>query len=288
MTNLAIGTVQFGLEYGIANKTGKINISEGKKIINSLVENGILTLDTAIGYGESENILGEIGVDEFEVITKIPSVKDEVNIEEKIEGYIKQSLTKLRVDSLYSVLMHSSDDLFTVNGKLAYNHLIKMKNRNLIEKVGVSIYDPNDLKKIISNYDVDIVQGPLNVFDQRLLTSGLLDELRNNSIEFHARSAFLQGLLLMNKNERHSYFERWNDEFLKFENWCKKNKLTVLEACIAFLNSTKRVDKIVVGVDSYEQLSEILKIRDKLVNELPFELQQTDQALINPAQWKVK
>ena len=157
----------------------------------------------------------------------------------------------------------------------------------MFEKIGVSIYNFDELATIVDRYEIDLIQAPFNCFDQRLLQQGLLDILQDKGIEVHIRSVFLQGLLLMPKNIRPAYFDRWQPLWDNWENWRANYGIDPIEACLGLPLSTLGIDRTLIGVDSLPQLSEILaRLNDKPPG-LYDRLKSNDIELINPSIWKI-
>lgn len=285
---LALGTVQFGMDYGIANNGGQTNPKMARKILEFANQHHIDTLDTAAAYGNSEQILGLNDLDQFRVISKIPpSTNLHINPSDWVEKCLKASLKNLKVSSLSGLLLHRPLELLQANGKCLYNALVDAKKQGVTEKIGISIYSPSDLDSL-KGFDFDIVQAPMNLLDRRLINSGWLNRLKQGGTEIHIRSAFLQGLLLMPPAERPPYFAPWSDLLTEYDCWLQQQRLMPLQACLGYLNSIPEIDKIVVGVDTTEQLKEIVKSVD--FNQglsAPDSLQSDDQNLINPAQWSL-
>ena len=192
---LAIGTAQLGFNYGLLKK--KINLKEIKKIKNFLFKSNINIIDTAINYGDSEKIIGNSSLNKLKIITKIriPILKKK-KLEVWFSEEIQSSLKKLKINHIYGLLVHDYRDLFGDRGKRFLELLIDLKKKKIVKKIGISIYDPNELDVIQRIFKPDIVQAPFNVFDQRLKNSGWLDKLKKSNIKIYARSCFLQGLLL--------------------------------------------------------------------------------------------
>lgn len=284
---LALGTVQFGMPYGIANKTGQTSLKEASSILSHASQLGINTLDTAIGYGESETILGSIGVNSWNVISKLPSYENqEKNVEEWIRSSLESSTQRLKVDKLYGILLHQATDLLKPFGKELFNTLISLKEDNKVEKIGVSIYNSSDLEWLCSSFDLDIIQAPFSVFDQELKEGNYLKILKSRGTEVHVRSIFLQGLLLMEPDKRPTIFSRWNDHFSHWDNFIKESALTRLEACLSFAFSHSEIDRIVVGVDSLMQLKEIITSLDNITPlSFPDNLCCKDTMLTKPLHW---
>jgi aryl-alcohol dehydrogenase-like predicted oxidoreductase len=244
-------------------------------------------LDTAIAYGDSESVLGRVGVDKWSVVTKLPAVPIGcANVAEWINVQIESSMKRLRVSQLYGVLLHSPNQLLDSMGAHLYEVLQSLKLQNLTKKIGVSVYGVNELDVLTRVYDFDLIQAPLNIFDRRLVESGWARRLRRSGVELHTRSAFLQGLLLMPPNRRPEKFKRWADTWERWDAWLAELNLTPMQACVSYLNSIPEVDKFIVGVDSVDQLQEVLSVVEGSLNVLPgFSVLQDDK-LLNPAMWK--
>ena len=287
-SKLALGTVQFGLNYGISNTNGLVNKNQAKLILSQAFKSNINTLDTAAVYGESESILGEIGIDDFNVLTKLPPVpENQADIRKWAIDNISSSMEKLNISSLYALLLHNSVDILGERGKVLNEVLLECKYKGSIEKIGASIYDTEELDDIEnSDIEFDIIQAPFNVFDRRLELSGWLSRLGNSDTEVHIRSVFLQGLLLLSSEARPKYFNKWERHFNLWDDWLEDNDISSLEACLNFVKSYSNVDKIIVGVTNVKQLSEIISIFEDNDNKItPESLISNDQLLINPTNW---
>ena len=289
ISRIAIGTAQYGMNYGIANKTGKISDLEMNRILNKAKDNNILTIDTAKSYGDCEQKLGKQVVDEFKVITKVSNLtQPRKNTNDFVLEELKDSLGKLNLNNLDTLLLHRSKDLLDYKKNEIYESLILCKEAGLINKIGISADNVSDVESIINIFDIDVVQFPLNIFNRELIESGLLKVLKNKGIEVHARSIFLQGLLLMEKKELNPYFNNWSSLFEDWEKWNEKNHLTKLEACLKYVVMFKEIDKYIVGIDSLQHLQEIIKIlNSKNFKKVPIALSSKEQALINPSKWKL-
>jgi len=257
---LCLGTAQFGLKYGISNKTGKVEYKEVKKIIDFCNDQGIFTIDTAQAYGESEKILGHFDLTNFKIITKIKHL-------DKLEN----SLDNLKLSSLYGVLLHNEDEI-TDN----WSRLVHYKSQGLVEKIGVSVYSPDKLLDITNNYTIDIVQLPLNVLDQRFIA--LLANLKAKNIEIYARSIFLQGLLLMDYSQIPDYF----NPIKPVLNRIPYDKLGF---SLNFVKNIDEIDRIVIGVTSKQELEEInIAFNKKTFDYSDFCID--DENMINPSLWR--
>ena len=283
---IALGTVQFGVSYGVGNKRGQVKKNDVKKILNYVEKNGIYTLDTAISYGSSEKVLGEIGVDNFNVITKLPEIPNNCkNLESWVNENVNSSLNRLRVESVYGLLLHRPNQLLNPCFEGLWNILQDLKKNKVIKKIGFSIYDPSELKELFGFFKPDLIQAPYNVFDRRLKASGWLKQLHANGVEIHIRSVFLQGLLLMNKKERPNKFNKWIKLWNEWEDWLRLNETSPIEAAMSFVLSEDRISKVIIGVDSLNQIEEIIAVVKNNKSSYPKNFSIKDNRLINPSQW---
>lgn len=284
---IALGTAQFGLDYGIANCSGQVSTAEAKKIICYAKSEGVITLDTAVAYGNSEEVLGNIGVADFDVITKLPEVPSNCeSVEDWINQSVKKSLDNLKVGKLKGLLLHRPAQLLDKQGAEIFKGLMSVKEKGLVERVGVSVYSPYELENYIPNFAIDIVQIPFNIIDRRLFTSGWLDKLNEYSIEVHVRSVLMQGLLVLPPKQRSDYFECWSELWCRYDEWLSDSGLTPLEACLRFISSFSQLDRIVLGVESLTQLQEINDIFKMPPIQAPDNLSSNDERLLNPGMWK--
>lgn len=283
---LAIGTVQFGIPYGIANARGQVTREEAAEILARAWAAGVDTLQTAVAYGESEARLGEIGVGQWNVVSKLPALpRDGRDAAAWVIEQVRGSLTRLGLERIDSLMLHRGADLLEEQGPALYASLERLKSAGSVGKIGVSIYSPTELDSLIPRFPMDLVQAPFNVMDRRLESSGWLDRLGSEGIEVHARSAFLQGLLLMSAEDRPPYFARWERELGAWDTWLLDSGVPAVEASLGFVMSFPGIDRVVVGVDSLSQLEELLQSCDAPFPEPPAALDVSDEALVNPALW---
>tara|TARA_B100000579_G_scaffold217628_1_gene178002 strand:+ start:282 stop:1148 length:867 start_codon:yes stop_codon:yes gene_type:complete len=284
--NLAIGTAQFGLDYGISNFSGKVKLDEVKKIIRFAKISGIDTIDTARDYGDSEESIGKCDISSFKVVTKIGTLKGhENNVYDWSEQEVKSSLEKLGIEKMYGILLHRPLELLSKNGDELFKSISKIKRDRLVEKIGISVYSINELMNIVDKFDIDIVQLPINIINQEILNSGFLKVLKSKNIEIHARSCFLQGLLLMDYNEIPLKFKKWSNIFLDWHRWLEENNINAVQGCLSFINSIDDIDKVIVGIQNETQLKELVNYsNNKDIKNFP-DLFCKDTDLIDPSNW---
>jgi aryl-alcohol dehydrogenase-like predicted oxidoreductase len=283
---LSLGTVQFGLDYGVANHQGQIPDNEAQSILTEARTNGMDMLDTAIAYGDSEQRLGELGIENWKVVSKLSDIPDGCNdIFKWVEDSVNESLHRLNIKCLYGLLLHRPQQLLEKNGVKLFNALQKIKKSGLVQKIGISIYDPIELDELCNSFQLDIVQAPFNLLDRRLIDSGWMSRLNKKKIELHVRSVFLQGLLLMKSNERPQKFSRWDKLWSEWEQWLQQIGLTPLQACLRYTLSFEDIKNVIVGVDNEIQLKEIIEAVKGPIPQLPTVFKTDDLRLLNPACW---
>jgi aryl-alcohol dehydrogenase-like predicted oxidoreductase len=208
--------------------------------------------------------------------------KDEKNL---LLSDFNNSLEILNLRKIYGVLVHNSIDLFKPGSEEIYDGLLWLKKNGFVDKIGVSVYTNDQLKRIIDNYDIDMVQLPFNIFDKRLLHSGMLNLLNKKNIEVHVRSVFLQGLLLIPAKKLPVKFNQWKSLWVFWNEWLKDNNLTALEASVRYALSKNEISKVIVGVHSKKHLHEIVLASSGHLPDIPNNLYTNDINLLNPSNW---
>jgi aryl-alcohol dehydrogenase-like predicted oxidoreductase len=281
---LVIGSAQLGMNYGLFHNR-KINHKEFKKIEKIILKSKINFIDTAISYGDSENIIGSSKLKNLHIITKIklPSKKN-IQVRDWTLKEISKSLYKLKIKKIYGVLIHDYKDLLGKFGKDYLLSLQELKKKKIIKKIGISIYDSHEIQKIWKFWKPDLIQVPFNPLDNRILDSGWVDVFRKFKVKIFARSVFLQGLLI---NEDNSFIVNKNYLILlnKFKNWCYKNNISLLQACIHFVKQFKKIDYLVVGFNNYNQLKEIIDVFKNKQIIIPRNFSTNKKNLIDPRKW---
>lgn len=281
---LALGSAQFGLDYGVTNSSGRVSFREMSEIVGDARAHGIDTIDTARAYGSSEESLGRVGVSDFKLITKLPRVPESCR---DVKGWIfcevQDSLSKLGVTSLYGLLLHSPADLLSESGAVLSATLQLLQEQGVTEKIGVSVYSESELQNFADVMPLELVQLPLNIIDARV-DHELLSRLMSSGTEIHARSVFLQGLLLAKPQDIDSRFDPWRGVFTAFSTWCSEQGIAPLQACIAYVAHLDYVEKVVVGVENTSQLSEIAE-QGAPLPPVPNQLKCRDEKLLNPVNW---
>jgi aryl-alcohol dehydrogenase-like predicted oxidoreductase len=285
INKVGIGTVQFGMDYGINNKVGKVRKEEVYELLNYALENNIDTIDTAIGYGESENVIGGYGdLNKFNVVSKIP----ECEISE-IDEYVKLSLDNLKMKSIYAYMFHSFET-FKRNEDVL-EKLREHKNNGSIKKIGFSLYYTGDIEYLFDkDIKFDLIQVPFSIFDRRF--EKYFEELKKRNVEIHTRSVYLQGLVFMNMNEINNYFEGFKVKLIELNEISKSLQLLKQEIALNFSLLNENVNKVIVGFDSEKQIRgtvESIKKFDMVKqNYDKFEvLKEDDEKYLLPFNWRL-
>lgn len=283
---LALGTVQFGLDYGISNTQGIVPEQEVKRILDVAHDAGIRLLDTGCVYGNSEELLGKLlsaGSYQFSVVDKVPDIE---SYHLSVSEVVLQSIEKLKVDKLKGILLHNAADL----NDQTFKELESLKSQGLVDKIGISVYYPSQTFDLCDRYDIDLVQCPLNLFDQRFVETECISHLKSKNVEVHARSLFLQGLLLMPRGKLPKYFAPYYDLFDRLKGHCRGHDIDLQTAALTIAHQQQEVDQFVIGVCSAEQLQQVVEAYNKAA-KVKFEIadfSSHEEALISPFLWPQK
>jgi aryl-alcohol dehydrogenase-like predicted oxidoreductase len=291
---LILGTVQFGIPYGVSNNYGKTNKSEVASILSYALNHNINMIDVAASYGEAEQILGHemLGVTKkWKIITKTPHFKNEsIGIKEvnQLISSFQRSRERLGQDVLYGLLIHACDDLFLPGGRRLLQAINNLKEQGVVNKIGVSLYDSTQIDRILNEFKVDLIQLPVNILDQRLFSSGHFKKLKDFNVEIHARSIFLQGLLLMPLNRIPRWFNPISGILKALHEEANRRDMNVLQLALGFVQSIDEIDHIIVGVNTLDQLMEIKSAESTQVNPYEFsKFSVSDPIFVNPSNWKI-
>ena len=277
---LVIGSANFTQKYG-ADQI-KLNYKEKKKILNLAKKNDICEIDTAKAYLKNKDIF--LNIDKkFKFSTKIMPDSKWMSLEfcqKKLEDHFKN----LNTNKIETLLFHDFKILFTKAGVNIFKNLEVLKKKKYFKKIGLSIYDTNCLHYINSNYNFDVVQCPYNILDKRILTTGWHDKLKNQGIEIHIRSIFLQGLLVNKSVYKKNYFKKWQKLFFNWFKNLENNNISPIDYCLSDLLNYD-FNKIIIGINDSKNLKEIINFKtigkNKMIN---FNI--SDTKLIDPRNWK--
>ena len=282
MSKLALGTVQFGINYGINNSIGVPDDKEVTSILDYAYKNGINTIDTAIAYGNSEERLGKLSENNFQIISKFSGIYNFSDLENEL----LKSLSNLRRDKIYGFIFHNAIDL--INNPKMWSYLEKLKSLKKIKKIGFSIYNEKELNEILNlGFIPDLVQLPYSILDRRLEDS--LVKLNNLDVEIHVRSVFLQGLYFKDLNNLPETLLPLRPYLRKLHEICNSFNISISSLALNFVKQNKNIDKIVIGSDSVCQLNEnISAMRYNLDSDIIksiHEINVVEKELLNPINW---
>ncbi|MFZ1076513.1 MAG: aldo/keto reductase [Nitrosotalea sp.] len=297
-----MGTVQIGVRYGIANKSGKPNFQSAQNILQSSVLMGINAFDTAATYGNSEEIIGsflkKISLEEYPIIiTKIPKIQAKnvsfENIYQQVKSSVVSSATRLNLDQIPICLLHEAGDMISYDG-LVTKSLVKLKEEGFVKMIGASIYSPTEAKKFLEIDEFEVIQIPINIFDTRLLKQGILDEFNQRKTIVFARSIFLQGLIFLKLEKLPSFLASARIPLEQFYDLSSDLGMNPAQLALTFVRDTPGITSMVLGVETVNQLNENVKLIDsphlsdgvrcKIIDMFC----DTPEEIVNPSKWNIK
>jgi aryl-alcohol dehydrogenase-like predicted oxidoreductase len=297
LSRLALGTAQFGLDYGITNRNGEVSEQDTAAILDRAHAKGVRLLDTAPAYGHSEETIGKLDPDgRFAVVTKtMPIATGGAEILERdiddIEREFEAGLGRLRRSSVEGLLVHHGRQIAAPGGEGIARKLEDIRDSGRARKIGVSVYSGAEIDHILERFTPDIIQLPTNVADQRLHVSGHLAQLTTKGIEIHARSLFLQGTLLCSARHLPHFFEVARDDFERIEDIAKRNQISKMQLCLGFAAQQTELDRLIVGATSVAEFDEIAAAAEsaaEIANSLDCEITKlsfSHHAILDPSGW---
>ena len=288
MNKLALGGVQFGLDYGINNPQGKVPKNDVFDILALAKKSGIDLIDTADTYGDSETVIGEYlssRPDSFKIVTKTRA-----SGQDDVADHFRSSIKALRAKSLYGYLIHDFK-AFKETPEI-WVEMKKLKDDKLVKKIGFSLYFPHEIDFLFdNNIAPGILQFPYSIFDQRF--SPYLKDLKDKGIEIHVRSVFLQGLLLMDPAQLPVGLKAVKEKLQYLNLFSKEKSVPLSSVCLNFAVLNPDIDRVVIGVNSCKELNEGLgsgTYADKCREMMPIlsGLGESNEDIILPTNWKEK
>ena len=284
INKFVIGLAQSDPKYGL-NKNNKFD-----EVFDQLKNYNLNFFDTAESYKNSHHFISRVK-DKYnaKIISKI-SFEDlnDKNLKKKVNEKIKNILVKNSIKKIYAILIHDPVlPLYQKKWEIIHKELKKFKKKGFSNKIGISVYNRYELDNVLKIFTPDIVQFPLNVFDQSFNDKSYLKSLKQKKIELHARSIFLQGTLLKNMNN-HKYFKKWKNYFSNWESFLRVNKLNKLDGCLKFILQNKLIDKIVIGLGQKSHLSSLIEELKKIDIKKKYDfssIEINDSLLKDPRFW---
>jgi len=291
---LGLGTVQFGLDYGVTNRQGRVPVGEVERIIEQAAAAGVRIIDTAAVYGMSESILGSVlpNTHAFDLITKTPqfNVAEITGLHaEQLHDAFRQSLEHLRQPHVYGLMLHRVADLFTPGGVQLWDAMVSLRQAGLVQKIGASVYSGEEIDRLLEYEGVDLVQLPLSWLDQRLAKSGHLARLHAAGVEVHVRSAFLQGILLQRPEDLPAFFTPLCPHLQACHERFANTGLSAVAAALAYPSSHPEVAAVVCGVTSLNEWRALVAGAAARVPSFDWQACALEEpAWLNPALWRIQ
>ena len=287
---LVLGSAQFGMNYGVTNQK-IIPFSDVKKIIELSRDMGLKKIDSALNYKNSSLVLGKCGVKDFHVYTKTLSIDWKIALDNNIkllEKSLSESIKLLKINFFSGLYIHNPNDIFNNNFEEYYNRLQSFKKKGIVKKIGFSLYKYDEFEYILKkNFYFDIVQIPVNIFDNTFVNKKFEKICNERNIEVFARSIFLQGILLNNPKEINPYFLEWKEALNQYWDFLKINNIKPIDQCIAEVKNIKFISNIIVGCNSFSQFKEILSsYKTNSYKNFTYNKELPDEFL-KPNKWKI-
>ncbi len=266
MSKLCLGTVQLGMKYGVKNELGRQPTEEESfAVLRAAKEGGVEFLDTASVYGEAETLLGHFGVRQagFHVISKLCPWGKQNNDKDAVVLEVEASLQRLKIKQLYGYMLHRAEDMN--RGSVAQG-MVTAKERGLVKHIGVSVYEPEEALRVVWSGVWDMIQIPYNVLDQRLDETDFFALAKEKHVKVFARSAFLQGLLLMEPEQLPPHLQKARPYIEKFRQIVAKKHYTPEEGAMLYSYCHPGIDYVVFGVDTEEQFIKDIEICNKAMS----------------------
>jgi len=299
VSKLTLGTAQLGMDYGISNVLGKPSIDTALAILQAAYDFGINSFDTAPVYCESEKILGNFyeGLEKKNLIitSKLPNFpfkqkKSQAFYQKFVLQSIMDSLKHLRLEKIPIYLLHNAKNLTSHNGAI-FEALKLAKREGLIDHLGVSVYEPSEVLEALHHKEIKVIQGPLNIFDQRFIKTGLLKLINEKKIVFFARSVFLQGLFFIRPEKLPAKLKSAKSHLEKLKFISKQEKINIEHLALNFVKQQAGVSSIIIGVESPSQLKKNLisfseqSISRRVINEIHHTFKNIPNEIIDPRKW---
>ncbi|MDP2685129.1 MAG: aldo/keto reductase [bacterium] len=283
---LVIGSANFGLNYGFKNSNGKLSQELVYELLDCAWLNSIDTIDTAMGYGDSESVIGKYllkNADKhFKIITKINKI-------DKPFDRLNESLKNLNLSGVDYFLIHNFN-YFEKYPELI-DHLVRFKKEGKCNKIGISLYYPEELEFLLKNkVPIDAIQIAYSIFDQRF--KYLFQTLKDMGIEIHVRSVFLQGLFFAKTSDLNNHFNKVKSKIDQVQQISADSGISIASLCLNFAYNNAFIDKIIIGVDNMENLKNNIKVLEDKESVKPFieslkNLSETDVNILFPHFWKL-
>lgn len=294
---LCLGTVQFGMDYGIRAQK-KPSLEDAVSWIDYATHNGIEAIDTARAYGTAEEVVGDflkrksVSREKLFISTKLkPNLLDDVervDYERIVEEQIKSQLDTLHTDYVDAYVYHSARYAFD-DAKL--EAMSRVVEKGLARKCGVSVYEPEEADSCFNSPFVDFIQAPYSVFDHRMKQSGMLDRGISANCEIHTRSAFIQGLIVMEEDQVPGFLNDAKPIVRRISTLCNEEGISRVQLALQYVKREKSVSHLVFGVDSLEQLKEDIRffyddLPTDLLERIGKEFDDVKADIVMPSLWK--
>ena len=301
ISKLTLGTAQLGLNYGIANTNGKPDYQESNEILKAAADHDVNCFDSAPSYGDSELIIGSFlshysGFSKPPIIvTKLPAITlngeaTSNKAHNLVREHVLKSIKRLRIKTIPVYLLHRASDMNAYNGPIIES-LLRLKDEGLIGVLGVSVYTPEEVERALELETIEAIQVPINIFDHRLIQTGLLDQLKEKNFIVFARSIFLQGLFFLDARNLPPGLALAHGPLRRLEELSHHKEISIAELALTFVRDLPGITSLVIGAETPNQVLEDIDLMkspplsSELREEMMSAFSNQPPELINPSLW---
>lgn len=283
---LGLGTAQFGLDYGVSNRRGRVGEDEVRAVLDTAACSRMTLVDTAAAYGDAERVLGRSWPfpSPFQVVTKTLRLSEGLD---RLEARARRSLERLGLARGYALLLHSAEDLLGPDGRALWARLERLKGEGLYQKIGFSAYASDEPAMLARRFNPDVVQVPCSLLDQTLVRDGSLERMAEQGVEIHLRSIFLQGLLFLPRDGLPPGLAHAGPRLSRIRRMLAEAGVDPMQAALAFALDRPEAAAAIVGVTSAAELRAILAASHAPAPALDWsELALDDAVALDPRRWR--
>lgn len=298
LSQMMLGTVQFGMPYGIANQIGQPEYRDIVAIVDAAVTGGVNCFDTAAAYGQSEELLGralkDLGIGHnVVVVTKVRPLTTEELADPRLAGAairasVELSLQRLQLDCLPIVLFHRECDA-QFPGTLE-----RLRDEGKLKHFGVSCSNiPGAAADFISEGRASALQIPANIVDHRHFRSGIMDDSVSRNVAIFIRSVYLQGLLAMAEDAIPNKLLGILQERRRLQSIAEDSGLSLMELALRYILSRPGITSVLTGVETLEQVEQNLvmfskgRLSDDILSAIQLDATEVPEAIITPSMWSL-
>lgn len=301
ISKLTLGTVQLGMEYGIANKKGRPDQTESFRILQTAIDGEVNSFDTSLLYGDSEVVIGSfLSSGQSSLQNPVLTTKFKIiagnnlsnkEIEGQMYGFVEQSIQRLKIKKIPIYMIHNPEDMI-LYGDIVPKTLRKLKMEGLIGMAAVSVYTSEEVDEMLKNDIYEAIQIPMNIIDNRLVKNDSLKHLHDTNKVVFVRSVFLQGLFFMDPVSLTGNLTDARDPLWKLAQLADKEGMSIQQLALSYIRDKEGITSLVIGAETPEQVKENIRlmegpfISEKAESEISSLFDNIPIHILNPGLWE--